>query len=128
MAQPALDASGVVDNLRKVIGTAGPVPWDDERAQVIVELAMQRAEAVIDPVPARARAIIVDVALRAYTNPLAATSQSVGPFSTTYQTPGVYLTQRERDDLVALKPAETADQPRGAFTIHPGRQARGPGW
>jgi hypothetical protein len=119
---PRLDANDVVDKLRKLVGTS--VPWDGERAEAIVELAMQRAESVIDPVPARARAIIVDVAVRAYTNPLAATSQAVGPFSTTYQAPGVYLTQRERDDLAALAEPDATAPPRGAFTIHPGRQAR----
>lgn len=105
----ALDPDALVTDLATLLA---PAPIDEDRAKLIVELAIQRAAGVVSPVPDAAKPIVLDVALRGYTNPQGVQSQAAGPFSQTFRAPGVYLLDNERNDLAAL-----AESRRGAFTV-----------
>lgn len=99
-----------------------PQEVDEPRAQLTVELAMERVRMVIDPIPEKARAILLDVARRGYDNPSGVQSETraAGPFneSRTFRAPGVYLLDQERADLAAMA-AKANGQDRGAYTIRP---------
>lgn len=86
---------------------------DDGRARLVLDLTLQRVAGVVSPIPDEARPIVLDVAGRAYLNPQATETETVGPFGRTFRAPGVWLTERERTDLRGLV------GPRGAFTINP---------
>jgi len=106
----------VVEDLRVYL--AGDESFDLARAHLVVALAMQRAQAIIDPVPWAARAVVLDVAVRGFTAPTGADTEQVGPFSRTFRTPGVFLTDAQRAELLHL--AATVAGTSGAFTITPG--------
>lgn len=107
----------VLGDLMKMIR---PAAVDDERAQLVVELAMLRVSAVVSPIPEGARPILLESALRGYLNPSRTSQESAGPFSRTIPDGGVYLTRDERDDLLALAGKVDDDALPGAFTIRPG--------
>ena len=121
MALTQLNSSGVVADLKVYLGS--PPDFDQERAALVVDLAMERCEAIVSPVPALARAIVLDVARRGLTNPSEVKSEQAGPFQRTFrdQTIGVHLTEREEEQLKAMA-ADAAGLP-GAFTITPGPRA-----
>lgn len=115
-----LDATQVLVDLAVLLK---PQVLDAERAGLIVELALERVAAVVSPIPSGARPIVLDVAARAYVNPLDVDSESAGPFTRHFRSAGVYLSDGERDALLSL-----GDTSSGAFTIHPGSVARAPVW
>lgn len=110
----ALSVSDVAEALQKLLAGTG---IDTARAYLIAELALERAQLVVNPVPYRARPIVLEIASRALQNPQAVTQETVGPFSRSFRDPGVYVTDRERDLLLALVPGYAA----GAFTVRPWR-------
>lgn len=118
-----LDPADVVGDLRVYLGLATD-GYDEARAALVVDLAMERVGAILSPVPTLARAIVLDVARRGYTNPVEVQSESVGPFQRTYGAGavGVYLTEREEAQLRAIA---AGDNGSGAFTIRPGGRCRG---
>ncbi|MBV9290967.1 MAG: hypothetical protein JO222_00850 [Frankiales bacterium] len=90
------------------------------RAAFILAQAQTLCESIVKPLPAGAEAVILDVAERAYANPISqggdflAYSEGVGPYST--QNPGLsggglYLTQENKATLRRLNGGG------GAFTI-----------
>jgi hypothetical protein len=101
----------MVDQMDILLGLGGNI--DRARAELVLNLALQRASAVVSPVPDEALPIILDAAGRAYSNPQGATAETAGPFGRTFSMPGVYLTKRERADLRAMAGEG------GAFTINP---------
>lgn len=108
--EPPLSAAELVDDLRVVLSLD---VIDQTKARLLLDLTVQRVAAVVSPVPFEARPIVLDVAARAYVNPQGVTQESVGPFSRSFTTPGVYLTKRERADLRRMRGAG------GAFTFNP---------
>lgn len=125
---PSLSPDDLTTALKTMLG--GGAAWDEARARLIVELALQRAEDILTPVPARARPLLLDVVVRGYSIQPGVQSTSVGPFSTTYQSAaraGVYLTDDERAQLRAMT-GDDATAEHGAFTIHPGRSGSRRAW
>lgn len=113
-----LSAQALVEPLGTLLGLSGAI--DVARAQLNLELAIERAETVVVPVPDGARSIILDVASRGYSNQQGTTAETAGPFSRTLAMPGVYLTKRERADLKSLAGKG------GAFTVNPTAADAGP--
>lgn len=54
---------------------------DDDRAAFILELAQELCETVVTPLPTGARSVILDVAERAYANPMASGGSSLGLYT-----------------------------------------------
>ena len=108
----ALDTDDLLDALTTLLR---PAEVDTTRARLVVELALERVASVISPVPDAARPILLKVAMRGYSNPTDVQQETVGPFSRTFRSAGVYLTDLERLDLLGLSTTL-----RGAFTIRPG--------
>lgn len=117
MALLELNVSGVVSDLRVLLGS--PADFDEARAQLVVDLAVERVDAILSPVPALARGVVLEAARRGYDNPSGVQSETVGPFQRTYDTRsvGVYLTEREEAQVRAIAAGGSAS---GAFTIRPG--------
>lgn len=121
MAIPQLDPAAAVNDLRVYLRGQG-AEFDAERAELIVELAMQQVERYVAPTPAAARGIVLAAATRGYTNPVGVQSRTTGPFSETYRQQdraGVYLTADEVTEVQAMTDTDTATS-SGAFTIYPG--------
>lgn len=97
----------------------GPEPVENDRARLVIDLALERVGAVITPIPDVARPIVLDVAVRGYTNPRNVTSEGDGPFNRTYQPGGVYLTAQEKTDLEEMVAAAGPSEARGAFSVTP---------
>jgi hypothetical protein len=92
------DLSVETDDLATYLGA----PVDEDRASLLIELAMDLCAAIINPVPDTAKAIVLTAAGRAYSNPTGVTSEFVGPYQTTRPAGGVYLTKQERSALRLL--------------------------
>jgi hypothetical protein len=86
------------DDLATYLGS----PVDTDRARLLIALAMDLCAAIIDPVPDTAKAIVLSAAGRAYANPAGTTSETVGPYTMTSPSAGVYLTKSERAALRRL--------------------------
>lgn len=109
----ALSPADLLADLTVLLG--GQVEQD--RAELVVDLALQRVASVVNPIPDAARPILLDVIERGYSNPRGVESRTVGPFTERFRNPGVYLLDQEREDLLALV---TTTRSGGAFTIRAG--------
>lgn len=92
---------------------------DEDRAELLIELAESECRSIIDPLPENARRVVLTVVARAYSNPQGVTSEATGPFIVSRPLPGVYLTKGERASL-------TRAGMGGAFTIDPTPADAGP--
>lgn len=98
------------DDLRMYLGAP---EVDTDRASLLLTLAEAAAGTVVSPLPGTARFVILDVAARAYVNPEAASSSSVGSLSSSFGAGGIYLTAANRRDL-----ERAAGIGGGAFSVN----------
>lgn len=91
---------------------------DNDRAQLLLQLAHDRMEAIVSPVPDVARGIELAIAARAYTNitsahaaGLGSANVSFGAQNSTTGLGGLYVSKTERADLRRVSGRT------GAFTI-----------
>lgn len=93
---------------------------DADRATLLISLVEDMAMDVIDgaALPASAKGVVLSAAARAYTNPGANSSESVGGVSATYAAGGMYLSRAERLTL-----RRAAGLGGGAFTVNPAPNA-----
>lgn len=98
-------------DLDTYLGLGGTI--DVPRATLLLALAEERCSVILTPLPPNARSIVLDVAQRAYTNVVGATSETTGPFSTQLPSIGVSLTASNRRELRFLAGRG------GAFSIDP---------
>lgn len=77
---------------------------DQVRATLILQQAQALCESVVTPLPAGATAVMLDVAARAWANPLNAQQQGAGPFTVGYGavSGGLWLTQQNKATLRRL--------------------------
>lgn len=87
------------------------VQVDVTRAVTVLNLAQQLCATIVAPLPDNALPVVIDVAARAYTNPVGASSQVAGPFSTGGTPGGIYLTRVNKATLRRLAGGG------GAFTV-----------
>jgi hypothetical protein len=87
------DPLATADDLTLFMG----VTVDDERAELILELAQDACEELLTPLPATARRIVLSVAARVYSNPTSVTNETTGPYAASH--PDIYLTRQERASL-----------------------------
>lgn len=108
MAQALSVSTSDLDTYLNLGGTI-----DENRGQLMLDLAIDLACSVASPLPMRARGIILAVAARAYANPQMVQQETVGPFAVTRPFPGIYLTKQERRRLQRICARY------GAFSIDP---------
>jgi hypothetical protein len=99
------------NDLGTYLGTT--LAYDDERALLMISLAVGLCESIVNPLPPAADAVILDVAARAYSNPGNVTAQGAAPFSVNYGavSGGLWLTRQNKATLRRLNGSG------GAFTI-----------
>lgn len=87
--------------------------WDAARAELLIQLAMDKCAAIISPLPDEAKGVVLDVAARAYTNPGMVQQQAIGPVQVAYgaQTGGLWLTKANIADLMRLSRRTSAFSP-----------------
>ncbi|MEU6725470.1 hypothetical protein ABZ917_17320 [Nonomuraea wenchangensis] len=83
------------------------------RANLLIEQATALAESVVKPLPDGASAVVLAMAGRAYANPQAVSSETVGPYTVSRPQAGLYMTKAETAALKRLGGRG------GAFTIDP---------
>jgi hypothetical protein len=95
------------------LGTYLGADVDQDRAQLLIDLAEQLCESVVSPLPDGSDAVILDVATRAYSNPSNAQTQGAGPFTAGFGavSGGLWLTRQNKATLRRLAGSG------GAFTI-----------
>jgi hypothetical protein len=95
------------------LGTYLGTTVDEDRAQLLIDSAVQLCESIVAPLPTGADAVVLDVATRAYSNPANATQQAAGPFSANFGPVGggLWLTRQNKAALRRLAGSG------GAFTI-----------
>lgn len=95
------------------LGTYLGAEVDTDRAQFLIEKAVQLCESIITPLPDGGDTVVLDVAARAYSNPSNAQTQAAGPFSATFGAlgGGLWLTRQNKATLRRLAGSG------GAFTI-----------
>lgn len=120
MTLEPFDPESAVDNLRILLGLTDDT-FDRPRGRLVIDLAVQRAQEILSPLPARARPVVLDAAVRGYSNPTGVDTETAGPYTRTYRSSQVRLTDEEKQTL-----RDMADDgsDSGAFTIRPGRAAR----
>jgi hypothetical protein len=88
---------------------------DGNRADLLIDTAIQLCQTIVKPLPEGAEAVVLSVASRAYVNPQQVSYETIGPMSV--QRPsgsgGLYLT---KNDKAALKSLAGRG---GAFTVDP---------
>jgi hypothetical protein len=88
---------------------------DGDRADLLIQQAVNLALTVVKPLPDEATAVVLSVAGRAYVNPQQVSYETIGPMSV--QRPsgsgGLYLTKADKAALKALAGRG------GAFTVDP---------
>lgn len=88
---------------------------DGDRADLLIQQAVNLALTVVRPLPDEATAVVLSVAGRAYVNPQQVSYETIGPMSV--QRPsgsgGLYLTKADKAALKALAGRG------GAFTVDP---------
>lgn len=75
---------------------------DEDRADLLIEMAVGLVEDIVYPAPDRAKAVVLSSVSRAYSNPTGITTEMVGPYQATRPSAGVYLTKAERNTLRRL--------------------------
>lgn len=105
------DPIATSDDLAAVLGFT----VDPNRADLLLSLAQELCETIVSPVPANARSVVLSAAVRAYTNPQNANSETSGPFATNYGAAagGLYLTKQDRATLLRIAGRG------GAFSVDP---------
>jgi hypothetical protein len=95
------------------LGTYLSATVDDDRGQLLLDLAQQLCESIVKPLPNGADAVVLDVAARAYSNPTNAVQQGAGPFSANFGPVGggMWLTRQNKATLRRLAGSG------GAFSI-----------
>lgn len=95
------------------LGTYLGTVVDTDRAQMLLNRAIDLCQSVVNPLPDGAAAVILDVAARAYANPTNAQQQTTGPFSAAFGAVGggLWLTRQNKATLRRLAGSG------GAFTI-----------
>lgn len=95
------------------LGTYLGAEVDTDRAQFLIDKAVQLCESIITPLPDGGDTVVLDVAARAYSNPSNAQTQAAGPFSATFGAlgGGLWLTRQNKATLRRLAGSG------GAFTI-----------
>lgn len=86
------------------------------RAQLLIDLALELCSVVVAPVPDKARVVVLSIAARGYMNAGGVTAETIGPTSVQFGSAGMgglYMTKRE---AAALK---TLAGRGGAFSIDP---------
>lgn len=91
----------------------GVASVDDDRAELLLQLAGDLCSAIVTPLPDTAKAIVLSAAARGYANPQGVSQETTGPYQVTRPWAGVYLTRAERAALKRLAGSG------GAFTINP---------
>jgi hypothetical protein len=93
--------------------TGQPLANDDDRALLMISLAVGLCESIVAPLPATADAVVLDVAARAYSNPTNLTSQNALGAGANYGavSGGLWLTRQNKATLRRLAGSG------GAFTI-----------
>lgn len=97
---------------------------DEERAQLLIDIATDLVTAIIADPPESAAAVIYSSVARAYVNPMGVSNEVIGPYQAQRPTGGVYLTKAERATLRRLSGGGSAfsydllpvDYPDSAFT------------
>jgi len=88
---------------------------DGNRADLLLNTAIQLCQTVVKPLPEGAEAVVLSVAGRAYVNPQQVSYETIGPMSV--QRPsgsgGLYLTKADKSALKSLAGRG------GAFTVDP---------
>jgi hypothetical protein len=95
------------------LGTYLSTSVDDDRAQLLLDLAQQLCESIVKPLPDGADAVVLDVAARSYSNPANVTQEAAGPFSANFGPVGggLWLTRQNKATLRRLAGSG------GAFSI-----------
>lgn len=106
-----MNGAELIDDLDTYLGLGGQI--DRPRAWLMLDLAVARCTSILSPLPDSARGVVLDVAQRAYTNVVGATSESAGPFSQAMPSIGVSLTSANRRELRLM------GGNGGAFSIDP---------
>jgi hypothetical protein len=95
---------------------------DADRADLLIQTAVQLCQTVVKPLPEGAEAVVLSVAGRAYVNPQQVSYETIGPMSV--QRPqgsgGLYLTKSDKSALKSLAGRG------GAFTVDPTPAAADP--
>ena len=86
---------------------------DANRAQLLIDLAIERCQVEVMPLPDNARGIVLTVAARAYLNPTGIASETVGPNSVQFGSSGVGIFLSAVEEAVLQKMSGRG----GAFTI-----------
>lgn len=86
---------------------------NEKRAELFIAQAMALAASYVDPVPPAGNAIVLGAVARAYTNAQGVTAETIGPYSVTRPTGGVYFTKAETANLKRL------GGKGGAYTVDP---------
>jgi len=88
---------------------------EGDRADLLIQTAIQLCQTVVSPLPDGAQAVVLSVAGRAYVNPQQVSYETIGPMSV--QRPqgsgGLYLTKADKTALKSLAGRG------GAFTVDP---------
>lgn len=95
------------------LGTYLGVSVDDTRAAYLIGMAEQLCQSIVNPLPDGSDAVVLDVAARAYGNPMNVTQDTVGPYSANFGKVGggLWLTRANKATLRRLAGGG------GAFTI-----------
>lgn len=75
---------------------------DTARAQLMLDLTIDRCTMYVSPLPDTAKGLVLDVAASAYANPQGVAAETAGPFSVQRPKPGVSLTRAQLRDLRLL--------------------------
>lgn len=89
---------------------------DEDRARLLLDLAVEACEEIVSPLPDGARGVVLDVAASAFVAPPGpGGQQTAGPYGAPLPPGGVVLSRRQERRLKRL-----AGRGSGAFTITPG--------
>jgi hypothetical protein len=93
------------------LGTYLGATVDIDRAQFLIDQAVDLCQSIVSPLPDGAASVVLDVAGRAYANPTSVPNQAAGPFTVGSAPGGLRLTRQNKSTLRRLAGSG------GAFTI-----------
>lgn len=94
----------------------GVTSIDEERAALLLDLAVEACEEIVNPLPDKARGVVLDVAAMAYASPPGpGGNMTAGPFSATTGPGGITLSKRQAARLRRLSGSHS-----GVFSVAPG--------
>jgi len=95
----------------------GVTTIDEERAALLIDLAVEACEEIVTPLPDKARGVVLDVAAMAYAStPGPGGNVTAGPYSMQAPAGGITLSKRNAARLRRLSGSHS-----GVFTVAPGR-------